>query len=212
MALGRQNSNNDGTKLVLIEDVSKNKSENGKPYFSVKTKGEDGKYAESARVDRFSGTLTKVATGLRFDESTEKGKELVAKYGNSPTVTLTLKDLEAGETYSWKMGFGIATRGLLNRLLTLQSGEGLEISIWQNDKGFDTLTLRQNGELVKWKFEKADLPEVKEFTLRGQKVRDYEEVDAFFVEQLKAFVIGESPAEPSEPEVANEEVGDEIPF
>lgn len=218
MALGSNNSNSN-SNVIFLQEVGHKKAvgykKDGTPYFEV-VKKVDGKYTVVDKVDRFSGTLTKVSTAKRFNP--EKDAERIKKWkGNPDVVIMEFVDNEAGETYVWKAGLSMATRGFFNRLLTLESSENLEVSIWTGQDGlFDNFSLRQNGELIKWKFDKEDLPKPIEIVFKGEVQRDYTEVDKFFVDQIAGFKVP-APASVSTPKTdtdldAGDQAEDEIPF
>jgi hypothetical protein len=80
----------------------------------------------------------------------------------------------------------------MNRLLNLTSPENVQISLWQDDKGYEVLTLRQNDQVVKAKYSKEEVPSPPEVKIRGSLVRDYFEVDQFFIDKINSFSFAKS--------------------
>lgn len=178
MALGR-NGNIDGKLIILqarLKDADGNKT---KPYFSISDKVDGSWVQRSETTDRFSGTLKKFLV---------KTKDI---YRDGKVVDkMNLLDIyveDGDETYLASFTFKISTRGLMNRMLNLKSPENIQISIWQDDKGYEVITLRQNDEIVKAKYTKDEVPVPPEVKIRGNLVRDYFEVDQFFIDKINSF-------------------------
>ena len=221
MALG--NKQNDSTELVIIRDVTpKDKS---KSYFEVIQKqGDPAAWVVTQTTDRFNGNFKSLKRGLKYDVSKPKQKELAEKYGNKPSIELTLVDEAANQTYLYKFNLRLATRNLINRFLSLTAGDNIEISIW-NDKvhGYENLSLRQNGELIKWKFDKDQIPAPEELRKKDGTLvsRSFDEVDQFFLDQIDSFYLHANAAPPvptgvtsalEKAKVKAEVAEDEIPF
>lgn len=176
MALGRKNSDQSNSTLIFLSPRTKDeKGEKADPHFLIRKKV-DGEWVQAGSVDRFSGNLSKI-----------ESKEIpLKKGGKMELITVTVEDPETEEKYVADFGFKVATRGLFNRLINLETFENIEISYWENDKGYDVLSLRQNNEPVKAKYTKEEIPQVQEVKLRGETVRDYILVDTFYKEELAA--------------------------
>jgi hypothetical protein len=183
MALGR-NGNIDGKLIILqarLKDADGNKT---KPYFSISDKVDGSWVQRSETTDRFSGTLKKFL--VKTKDVYRDGK-VVDK--------MNLLDVyveDGDETYLASFTFKISTRGLMNRLLNLTSPENVQISLWQDDKGYEVLTLRQNDQVVKAKYSKEEVPSPPEVKIRGSLVRDYFEVDQFFIDKINSFSFAKS--------------------
>lgn len=204
--LGRQNQNENRTELIFLRDVSSNSEKNtgfrGKdkvPYFSIFRKEGEG-WAEVGKEDTVSGRLISVTTEKRYNpEKNPKHQELVDKYGNSDVLKVEIADGQAGETYVWKTGFTINSRTAANSLLNIPLGADIQISLGKKKSGYDSVFIRkvENGavsdKLVDWRFSLDDIPKPSETMFKGKKMRDYTDVDAFYVEQIKA-VFGDSRA------------------
>lgn len=214
MALGR-NNNVDGKLIILqprFKDAEGNKT---KPYFSI-TEKVDGSWTQRKETtDRFSGNVKKFLV---------KSKDIVRDGKVVDKMNLFDIYVEDGdETYLVSFSFKISTRGLMNRMLNLKSPENIQISIWQDDKGYEVLTLRQNDEIVKAKYAKEEVPVPPEVKIRGNLVRDYFEVDQFFIDKINSFTfVSNSEAPESKEEKATkatkkakvevQEDDSEIPF
>lgn len=178
MALG--NINNPDSKLIILTPKVKDANDNKtKPYFSIADKVNGEWVTRPETTDRFSGTLEKFS--IRSKEFKKDGK-VVGKM-NFLDVFIT----DGNERYLASFSFKISTRGLMNRLLNLQSQENVQISFWQDDRGYEVLTLRQNDEVVKGKYSKEEIPVPTEVKIRGQVERDYYEVDQFFIDKINEF-------------------------
>lgn len=197
--LGRQNQNENRTELIFLRDVSSNSEKNtgfrGKdkvPYFSTfRKEGEEWK--ETGKEDTVSGRLMSVTTEKRYNpEKNPKHQDLVDKFGNADVLKVEIADGNAGETYVWKTGFTINSRTAANSLLNVPLGTDVQISLGKKKSGYDSVFIRkvENGtlseKLVEWRFSLDDIPKPTETMFKGKKMRDYTEVDAFFVEQIKA--------------------------
>jgi hypothetical protein len=188
MALGNNNSNDNNT-LIFLKSVGAKKAvdfngKDGVPYFEVSKKIE-GEWKSVAKVDRFSGKIRSVKVGLRFDPNNKKHEKLIEEYGNDTSIKVEVEDAAANEVYVWKTGLTVASRGLFNRMFSLDNLENVEVSFWKNQAGFDTFSLRQNGEVVKWKYDNKDCPPTKKVKVKGKEITDTEDLDAFFVEKIE---------------------------
>lgn len=180
MSLGKQKFTNPNAKVYSVSFKTRDKTPGkfqDKSVFVVKSKNEAGKFEEVDKVFDIGGTLVKAEpTSVEW-----QGKKI-----ESMNVTLT----DGDDVYFISFPYGIATRSFFNALLSLKSFEGLEIGTYMTKpktdggKSYPAIALRQNGELIKWKYELKDLPKVKEITFKGQTMRDYSETDAFFNAQI----------------------------
>lgn len=167
------------TKLIILKPKSQDKDKNQlKPYFQVTEKVND-KWEVSANqtIDRFSGRLKKVVA-----------KESEFKRGGVVVETKDIVQLyveDGDETYLVEFTYRLATRRLFTRLANLKTFDNLEISYWRDDGGYDSFSLRQNGEIVQPKFAKEELPQPKEVTVNKVKMRDNSELDAFLKAELE---------------------------
>ena len=197
--LGRKNDNSPNTDLVFIRDISSvsKKAEEfrgrtGVPYFDI-TKKIDGEWKSVGKEDTFSGVLLSVSTNKRYDEKDDKQRDNIDKFGNPYVLKVEVVDVEAGETYVWKTGFTISARTALNSLFNVNLGESIQMSIGKKKTGYDSLFIRKinNGVVedrtVGWKFDLDEVPKASETIFKGKVMRDYSEVDEFFVSKTKEF-------------------------
>lgn len=221
MGLGKPKNNN-GNALVFLRDIGHKKAtdfkgKDGVPYFEI-TRRVDEEWKTAGKTDSFNGNLVSVSIGKKFNPETEKGKELIAKWkGNPYEVKIELEDPVEKETYIWKAGLNIATRSLFNALLSADGVENIEISLYKDSKNYDKFTARQHGVNLPWKFELKDIPKPVETLFKGETLRDYTEIDEFYVEKLKEKfskdALKKETTSSSAPEkVEDDEAGDEIPF
>jgi hypothetical protein len=104
------------------------------------------------------------------------------------SVTATLVDND--QIYFLTIPYSSLGRGLMNTLLSLKTFDNVEIGLYQtkaktpNGKTYPASAVRQNGELIRWKFDLAQLPQPEEITFKGEKMRDFSKQEAFFAEQI----------------------------
>ncbi len=151
-----------------------------KPIF-VESEDQNGKFVENAEPQyNLSGNLI----GVEPKETVWQGKTI-------KSVNVTLVDDEAGEIYFITVPYSNLGRGLMNSLLGLKSFSGVEIGLYQTKpksdggKTYPAVSLRQGGEIVRWRYDQKDLPPPDEIVFKGEKMRDFSKVEAFFADQLK---------------------------
>jgi hypothetical protein len=197
---------NSNSELIIL---SPSKRDVSPPHFTITKKNEeDGKYVKTGEsYTNVSGNLAKVD----FQKKEWEGSVYTS-------VKLYVADHESNELYLFNLSYNFATRGLLNSILSLPSGDNVELSIWENQKGFTNISLHQGGERVSWKYSFDELPTPKEIEFKGKKMRDYDEVDAFIekeVSEWAANVLGSKTksdeSEQEEVEVSSDD-DDDVPF
>ncbi len=189
--------------LIFLNPRSKNKDgDKVNPHFEIARVNEDKKIAPTGE------TATKVTGDLLRPKFTEREyKGVINKH-----VGLYIKD--GDETYSLDLTYRISTRSLFNAILSLTDPKGIEISIYESKKGYEALSLRQNDDLVAWKFDgrKGEIPEAITVKFKGKDQHDFTPVDDFFEENLKAWaeeVFGPEKASKSEAKEAREQTATE---
>jgi hypothetical protein len=216
----KKQDNNNGSTLIFVNKVGKTKSEGypkedskGVPYFAFSQKVGD-KYETTQKNDRFSGTLKKVSVEWKYDE--KRDAERIKKYKNSKVVKLELFDPETNETYVWKASPSMAARSVFNSILNLEHFDDVEIKVGLNKKDYESMWVRQGGDLVNWKHSLEEIPEPIKVQVRGETISDYTPSDDFFFEKLAALDLGSAaPATAESHEEAPHDTGaeeDEIPF
>ena len=172
-----------GGELIILKP--KNKNEEGKqvkPYFQISRKGEDGKFVVSpdTSISSVTGTLQNI-----------KFKEGVWKEEPYNIIQVFVRDQE--ELYLIDLRFGSGVRGLLNAILSLDSTNDIEISVYENKKGNTAYSLTQGGNRVDWYYTKdsaptvGEVPKAREYQGKGGKTEyALTAVDQFYIEKVKA--------------------------
>ena len=176
MALGKKRHENKNLTVYSVNFKTKDK-ETHKSVFRVSKKNEAGKFDKVDDVYDLSGTITDIETRVTEWE----GKKI-------ESFSVNLRD--GDELYMVSFPFAITTRAMLNSLFSLDSFENLEIGTYmskpktEGQKSYPQICVRQNGEIIRWKFELKDLPPVEKINFRGQTMSDFTKVDNFFKDQI----------------------------
>jgi hypothetical protein len=116
-------------------------------------------------------------------------KETVWQGKTIKSVNVTLTD--GDQIYFVTVPYSNLGRGLMNSLLGLKAFGEVEISLYQTKpktdgaKTYPAVSLRQGGEIVRWRYSMDELPKPQEITFKGETMRDFTAVEAFLAEQLK---------------------------
>lgn len=149
-----------------------------KPEFIVSERQGDKFVELPERESTVSGTLI----GVEPSETVWQGKTI-----KSVNVTLT----DADQIYFISVPYSNLGRGLMNSLLGLKAFNDVEISLYQTKpkteggKTYPAVSLRQGGEIVRWRYTLDELPKPDEILFKGEKMRDFTKVELFLAEQLK---------------------------
>ena len=175
--LGNQNQNT-GKLMVLkvvTHDIDKKKLDH--PIFKVLEKNEQSQWVETGSVPSVAGRLSK----LDVKSFNWEGDDFY-------TASLLIKDDEAEESYlvDFKVG-NLMNKSILNSLLNIDVQKDVKIGLYTSKAGFPSGAVRQGEDMVRWRFDKTELPEIQETTFKGRVMRDYSLVDKFFVDKLKEF-------------------------
>lgn len=148
-----------------------------KPEFVV-SKREGDKFVElPEREYSVSGNLI----GVEPKEFNWQGKII-----KSVSATLT----DGDQIFFVTIPYSSLGRSLMNSLLSLKDFVDVEIGLYQTKpkteggKTYAQASLRQAGEIVRWRFEQKDLPQPEEITFKGEKMRDFSKTEAFLAAQL----------------------------
>ncbi len=177
--------------------LSNNATFNSEPLIFLSPRAKDAKgvkvppHFEIARVQedksikKTGETCTKVSGDLkrpRFYERDFKGTPI-------KHVTLYIRDNTANETYSLDLTYRISSRQIFNGLLMLADPKNVSISIYENKKGYEALSLWQADKMVPWKFDgrKGEIPEPTTTIFKGKELHDFSPVDDFFEAEMKAW-------------------------
>lgn len=144
------------------------------------------KYEVLSKETEVNGDLFSIDTSSNETEN----------YGTIRSYTLGLRDVEKNEAYYIQVGLGSSIgRSLANAVLALKAFTNVSISTYSQTakegpkKGqkFGAASLRQNDEIVRWKFEKTQVPAIVKAKVGAKEVSDDTEQQEFFLAQLKEF-------------------------
>lgn len=185
MAFGKQSANSNrfppGTKLYYAQIKQK---KDGKylpaPIWVIQQKGEDKKYITIDDAAKFvSGNL--VAISNRKNK-TKDGKEI-------ESVSATFQD--GAEVVFATIQHDYLGWNIMNSLLALGAYDGVEIGLYQSkpkkagDKTYASAAVRQDGQLVRGKFDNKDLPAIPKVLVGKDTFSDKTARTAFFVAQIE---------------------------
>lgn len=185
-----------------------------KPEFVVSERQGDKFVELPEREYNVSGNLI----GVEPKETLWQGKTI-----KSVNVTLT----DGDQIYFVTVPYSNLGRGLMNSLLALKSFNEVEIGLYQTKpksdggKTYPATSLRQAGEIVRWRYSQAELPPPDEIVFKGEKMRDFTKVESFFAAQLKELnkvIKAAVPAQANEAVAASagapivDEDGEQLPF
>lgn len=170
------NKNNTNGPLFVLKPVSKNKDKKEvEPYFEISKSGDDGKFKveDNQSINTVSGKLFKI-----------EAKEDEYQGDKYYRARIFLRDGEEG--YMLATRLNIAARSLINCLFSLEDFDSeISIKYYRSKAGYESFYVSQNGEKVGWKFEASEIPKPQEVSFRGKTIRDFTEVDAFFVDKIQ---------------------------
>ena len=164
-----------------------------KPVFEIKKRAGD-KWEPFGTDDTVSGNII----GIEPKSFKHEGKEI-------KSISVTLQD--KGEIYFVTIPYTSLGRGLMNSLLNLKAFNAVEIGLYQTKpregqtKTYPAVSLRQGGEIVKWKFEQKDIPAPVEVKFKGEIQRDFTAAEEFFSTHLVEFaksIKRSAPVQPNE--------------
>ncbi len=212
MAYGTQKNTNNNLKAFAFKILTKDLPA---PVFEVKERNADGKFETvktETPVTNVRGNLIAVDV-QSFDYKGDAIK----------SVRLTLQDDKEIDFVTIPTTF--LGRSICNSLLNLQAYENVSISLYsskpkkEGDKVYASASIRQNDEIVRWKFGQSEVPAAKVVgELKGKKVIDWSPVDDFFLTAIAALgekVKNQSPIQPppTEKHETDAKGGDEdVPF
>jgi hypothetical protein len=212
MALGKQQRKNNLKAFSLKIKLKNGDKFLEKPVFEVKQRKEDGKY------ELLPETHSEVSGNLIGVEA----KEYVYKNNPIRSFTLTLQDKE--DIYFVNVPFNTIGRNLANALLALKDFSDVSIGLYstkpkvEGGKSYPAASLRQDGEIVRWKFEQDKLEAPDVTTFKGQTMRDFTKQEQFFMAQLNELnkvIKSKAPAsvtDNSEQVTDSAPEGEDVPF
>lgn len=186
MAFGKQSSNATrfpaGTKLYYAQVKQK---KDGKylpaPIWVVQQKGEDKQYVTIDDGAKFlSGNLVEIKNRK---QKTKEGKEI-------ESVSATFQD--GNQIVFATLQHDYLGWNIMNSLLALgKSHDDIEIGLYQSkpkkpgDKTYASAAVRQDGQLVRGKFDNKDLPAIPKHKIGNDIISDKTARTAFFVAQIE---------------------------
>lgn len=175
--MARGSTSGNGTSNVLFAKIKADK-EKKEIWFQL-TKGiGDKKYETLPSKDKFlSGTLKKMEMfDYMWKEELIKG------------VKFHIEDKESDETYILSISFSNILRNILNSLASVPIIDHLYLSVYFNDAGFETVSVKINHQKGEWKYPIKDLNamniEVKHPTTGKLIATDRSAQDAFLTKEV----------------------------
>lgn len=184
------------------------------PIFEVQKKVGEKQYENQGTTDTISGNLV----GVKAKTFTWEGQDI-------RSVDLSLVDNE--EIYFVSIPETMLGMGIVNSVLNLTAFNDVELGLYQTKpkegqtKTYNAAALRQDGQLVKWKYGNDELPAPDEVVFKGKTQRDYSKRWDFLVKELEEVASkikenqkNEEPSkEHDETGSSSQELGDEdVPF
>lgn len=184
-----------------------------KPEFVVSERQGDKFVELPDREYSVSGTLI----GVEPKETKWENKTI-----KSVNVTLT----DGDQIFFVTVPYSNLGRGLMNSLLSLKAFNDVEIGLYQTKpkvdggKTYPATSLRQAGEIVRWRYSLEELPKPEEIVFKGEKMRNFEEQEKFLATQLvelNKVIKATTPVKPNEKvaetaPVSEEDKGEDVPF
>lgn len=173
-----QNTGNEGAKKVyFIKPVSRDANKKDlPPHFELTAKVGDKYEKQEATFDTLSGNLKKIEHRQRtFDKIV------------TDEVVLVLEDPIEKEVYRLDLRLKLATRSLLNSIMSLKSFDNISIKYYRSKNGYDSFWVTQNGEKVEWKYSLDEIPKPTKVKVRGVETSDFFEVDQWYVGKIMEF-------------------------
>ena len=206
MGLGRNNITA-GKAFALSLKFKRGDAFLDKPEFKVQEKVDD-KYVDAGYEHDVAGDLV----GLFIKESEWEGSAI-------RNYTLALKDQALNEIYFVQASLGsMVGRGIANSVLALteETLENVSIGLYASKpnadgKVFPQASVRQNDEIVRWKYGMDELPKPEEIQFKGKTQRDYTAAEIFLYDGLKALAEVIQNASPQESESEQKPTSDSKP-
>lgn len=165
-------------------------SSNGKPvnYIQIKTKGLPEPLFQIVSKDTWAIATVKSIdgniTGIQYTENEFDGNKI-----KGYRITFDAPD----GVGLLSLGFTSLGRSIFNSLLSLVSAENVKISLYKNKKGYDAVSVTQNGEKVGWALDMKDPnltpvvvkdAEGNDVLVEGKKIIKWEKVVSFLIDEI----------------------------
>ncbi len=214
------------------------------PHFEVQTRENDKWVPLTEPVKDTEGKITgtKVVTAQNIEGNllAIESRKTVFQGKTIKSTSVTLQD--GDQIYFVTIPNSMLGRGILNRLINLKAFTNVQIGLYaskpqsEGEKSFHRASVRQDDEIVNWKYTFEQLPEAPQIKKASGEVlgRDYDALDAFFEKEVaelnskikKGAVVAPTPAavetatatehvvpeSAPTPEAAKEDLNSDIPF
>jgi hypothetical protein len=111
--------------------------------------------------------------------------------GDLNNIEVTLVDDSQKESYLLDLRYNMVSRSLFNSLFGLNSFENLEIGVYQtkpktaDGKSYASISLKQNGKRVDWKFDKNSIPPIETVKIGKKEVSNFDNMNEFYIKHLQ---------------------------
>ena len=189
MALGKQNDNYTQGNLLILRPITQDVNKQAIPATFQVEKKVDGDYVvQDETVSSVTGDLFRLETYVNDWVDDKTKKKMVSK-----GFKVFMKDEEANEAYIVDCRLNNLTRGLLNKLLGLDTTKNVTLSVFRGKTGFNNSSVKVGEERVSWKFDpKTELPEpilIKHPVTDEILSRDPSKLDEFLLNAANEFAL-----------------------
>jgi len=188
MALGKQNDNYTQGNLLILRPITQDANkQNISATFQVEKKVDGDYVVQDETVSSVTGDIFRLETYVNdwVDEKTKK--KMVSK-----GFKVYMRDLDQNEAYILDCRLNNLTRGLLNKLLGLDTTKNVTLSVFRGKTGFNNSSVKVDDERVSWKFDPKDLPQpilIKHPVTDEVLSRDPSELDKFLLDAANEFAL-----------------------
>lgn len=180
MALGKTTRKNDLKAFALKLKLKDGEKFLDKPVFEVSQRQGDKYVVLPEKQYEVTGNLIGV-----------EPREYIYQEETIRSFTLSIQDND--EIYFVSIPFNSLGRGLANSVLALPAFDNVQIGLYatkpkeKGGKSFPAASLRQNDEIIRWKFNLADIPAPTVVKFKGKDLKNYTDQEVFFSEKLREF-------------------------
>lgn len=187
MALNTNTAKNQNKLYILkvrTQDAEKKPLPVHFEVFEKKTVEVEGKTEERWVTTTTTKDVTGDLNSIELTEREFKGEKI-------PGVKVTLVDDSQKESYLLDLRYNIVSRSLFNSLFGLTSFENLEIGVYQtkpksaDGKSYASISLKQNGKRVDWKFDKNSIPPIETVKIGKKEVSNFDNMNEFYIKHLQ---------------------------
>lgn len=177
MALGNKNYEANQRLYVLRLKTKNADGQKVPPFFQILEKEGDTWVPQDKTVTSVTGTLSKLELKTR-------------KFNDEEIKSVNVYLQDGDEVYLIDFRYSILGRGILNSIINIEDPSlPVEISVYENKRGYEAGAVRSGDDLVSWKFSLDEQPKAEEIKDKKGNVvkRDYSEVDEFFDNEVSEF-------------------------